>query len=157
VSNEAVFPSPEVPLVGSTPPDAISALLARLQDADSLAGALVRWGLLATLPRERERVYLLGTVEFERGPVSGAHRVRQERYAIRGIVEVHDLDTAGPDQAASRAWQLLEGIDATLREDPDLEHARYDGTLRVLIDEALPAADGWIARLGFRLSFFHNR
>jgi hypothetical protein len=141
----------------STPVATQAALLERLQAQPALAGVLVRWGLLATLPRERERIYLLGTAEYERAAVSGAHRVRQETYSLRGIIEVYDLDTGGPEQAATRAWALLDIADEALREDPDLASGRYDGTFRVLIDEVLPATDGWIARLGFRIGFFHNR
>ena len=141
----------------AAPPGVIAALLPLLQDSPALDGVLVRWGLLATLPRERERVYLLGVADYERVAVSGGHRVRQERFSVRGIVEVHDLSHDTPQEASTRAWQLLDGIDATLREDPDLVSARYDGSLRVLIDESLPATDGWIARLGFRLGFFHSR
>lgn len=157
MSNEAVFPTPEAPFVGVTPPDTIQALLARLREADAIAPALVRWGLLAELPDERERVYLLGVGDYERVAVSGGHRIRQERFAVRGLVEVHALGVNGPEEPAARSWQLLEGIDASLSQDPDLGPSRYAQNLSVVADEALPMTDGWLARLLFRLTFFHNR
>lgn len=140
----------------ATGPATISALLDRLQATDALADTLVRWGLLATLPTQRERVYLTGIADYQRAAVTAAHRVRQDNYSVRGIIEVHDPSTDGPEEASGRAWDLLDTVDQVLRDDPDLLVARYDHSVRVLIDEVMPATDGWIARLAFRLGFFHT-
>lgn len=140
----------------SGPVETVAELLDRLNANLAFDEVLVRYGLLVNLPEQRERVYLLGTVDYERTVNSRAHRVRQERYGIRGIVEVYDIDTPGPDWASSRAWELLDTIDTVLRDDPDLGVARYDHTVRAPIDEVLPTADGWLARVAFRLGFFHN-
>lgn len=155
--SEIVFPSPESELLGSKPPDTINALIEAVSGGDLFAGVLVRYGLLADLPRERERVYFLGASDYERVPWSDGHRVRREAYDIRGLVEVHKLDTKGPELAIGRSWQLLDGIDATLVEDPDLVSAEYTFELRVIADEVVPMSDGWLARIIFRLGMETSR
>jgi hypothetical protein len=132
-------------------PDTITAMIGRLQAAPEFSGSLVRYGLLAQLPVERERVYLLGTTGFQREPYSGGHTVRRETYDVRGLIEVHQLGTAGAELVIARAWQLVNAIDSTLMDDPDLVSAHYTSDMRVLNDEVVPMTDGWISRLLFRL------
>lgn len=154
---EAVFPSPETPLLGSAPPDTIVRIIEALDAADSLNGVMIRYGLLAKLPTERERLYMLGTTTYRRVPYSGGHRVRTETYEVRGLAEVHLLGTAGPEPAIGRVWQIIDAADATLTEDPDLESAHYTGELRVISDEVSPMTDGWLARAIFGLGMHRSR
>lgn len=134
------------------PPAVIPELLARLRADAAFDGALVRWGLLAQLPDQRERVYLLGVTDYELVPTTSGHRVRTEGYEVRGLVEVHDLDTGGPEEASTRAWALVEAMDRVLHADPDLSAGgRYTDALRVQADEVVPMTDGWLARIVLRL------
>lgn len=134
------------------PPQVIPELLERLQVAPAFEGALVRWGLLAQLPRERDRIYLLGTIDYGLAPTTQGHRLRTEDYAVRGLVECHLLGVDGPEQAVERAWGYLAAIDAELNEDPDfVAGGHYTGRLSVQADEVVPMPDGWLARAVFRL------
>ena len=136
---------------GAKAPDTIKTLVAQVAADPELEGVLVRYGLLAELPRQRERIYFLGSSDYERIPYSDGHRVRHETWDIRGLIEVHDLDTKGPEEAIGRSWVLLDSIDTALVADPDLVSAEYTFELRVLADEVIPMSDGWLARISFRL------
>jgi hypothetical protein len=136
------------------PPSVISELIAVLQDSPVASDeTLIRWGLLPSLPTERERVYLLGTTEYVLAPNTRAHLVRREDFGIRGLIEVSKLGAEGPEEAATRAWELLSGLDTALHQEQSLsDGTRYSGVLAVVGDEVVPQSDGWLARIVFTLA-----
>jgi hypothetical protein len=139
----------------ASPPYVITDVISKLQGASALAGVLVRWGLLSTLPTERERIYLLGTNNYTRHRQAG-YPVRVENYDVRGIVEV-SLITQDPVDVSTRVWELIDAIDLTLLDDPDFMWARYTGELRIITDDIFPTSEGWIGRATFRAGMSRMR
>jgi hypothetical protein len=136
------------------PPGVIHELIEMLQASPvSSDETLIRWGLLPELPTQRERVYLLGVTDYVLAPNTRAHRVRREDFGIRGLIEVAQLgDNNGPEDSATRAWELLTGLDHALYQDQSLtDGTRYSGALNVVADEVVPTSDGWLARIIFTL------
>lgn len=139
----------------ASPPYVIAEVVSKLQAASVLDGVLIRWGLLSTLPTDRERIYVLGTSNYLRHRRDG-YPARVEAYDVRGIVEV-SLVTQDPVEVSNRVWELVDGIDVTLLEDPDFTWAHYTGELRIITDDILPTTEGWLGRVLFRVGMQRMR
>lgn len=136
------------------PPQVIPEVIARIHNEGLFAGVLVRHGLLAEIPRERERIYLLGTADYSLAPTTSAHKPRTEAYDLRVLAEVSKLGRGGPEEASARVWELLALLDLVLSDDPELDAGgHYTNELRVIADDVQPMTDGWLARAVVRLRF----
>jgi len=132
------------------PPQVIPEIVDALQVLGSQT--IVRWGTLAKLPTQRERIYLLGVEGYVLEPNTRAHHVRREDFRVRGVVEVQWLGDDGPEAITTRAWELLSAVDDVLRDDQSMsDGTRYNGQLAVIVDQASPLTDGWLAQIHFTL------
>lgn len=124
-----------------------TALLAALQEAPALDGALVQRRLPTKIPRQKERVYLTGTRDFtrERLTQQGGHR---ETYLLPFIAEVQKDGPNVGDQVHDRAWAIVDAIIATVLTDPEFRAVVEDADLESIPEEtSLPTSDGSITKI----------
>lgn len=133
----------------TTAPAAEDDLVARLQ-ARLGAEVLVQHGLPVAVPREIERVYLVGVEDLSRGQRT-QQGARRENYTLPVVVEVERAGGTPQARLAARArgWEVIGELEAELADDPELADV-VDGAELLAVREfyVLPRSDntGWIAR-----------
>ena len=130
-------------------PTARDALLAALQANTALSGALIRRGLPTDIPNELERIYFLRVENGDRTRLT-EQRGQSETYDVRMLVEVRGYGSteADWDTVNDRMWAIVDLIDQTVEDDPELGGALQDSMMDGF-DEDPPTAttDGWISRV----------
>lgn len=101
-----------------------AAFVAALQARPALASLTVTRGKPnPPLPDTGEQFYLLGMENGDRREMTDQPGgPRAESYEIPCVFDV--LDHASQESAESRAWEIVDEIDAALDEDPQLGNAR---------------------------------
>lgn len=135
-----------------TAPAAKTALVAALQAAHG-DDVLVKRGLPAAVPKQRQRVYITSVNEYRR---QGADQVRLEAYVIVVVVEAQPLNAPRNDegqQAEAEMWALAQSVADVLDADPELGgsiwEAVFDGADELI---TAPIDDGWVANARVRVA-----
>ena len=135
-------------------PAARDALLAALQANTDLVGALIRRGIPTDIPNERERIYFLRVENGDRTRLT-EQRGQSETYDLRLIVEVKGYGKTEADWETvnDRMWAIVDTIDATIEDDPELGGAVNDSMMDGF-DEGAPGLlpDGWVASVTVAVS-----
>jgi hypothetical protein len=113
----------------SSVPEVQGELLDILQAQQGIGEAfedvLVRFGAPLSLPRERERVYVIDATGYRRG---GGEQFRIESFGLRLIVEVYRAGD-DPQGAVDRKWELIEAVDQALMDKNFHGYETEGGTL----------------------------
>lgn len=110
----------------ATVPDAKAHLLAALQAHEVFEGVQVEWAHPGK-NIELETVYFGDTSPYSQRAAALGKRDRDENYELELIVTVEKRGN-DPEAAERRCWELVGGVEAVLRDDPD---ADLGGTVRL--------------------------
>jgi len=113
----------------------------------AMSGALVRLHLPTRVPKQNDRVYIVGTESLERVYVTQQGELR-ETYLLVLLVESKRNGT-DPTPAADRLWSIVDEIDSLLEDDPEIGGTVTDSHLSAIpAENTLPLSDnnGWLAR-----------